>query len=60
MLTPEEAAELAPKALELADTLIKAFGPESDGGRKLTKDERKDIGKKAKTFGLKLLVDAID
>jgi uncharacterized protein (DUF849 family) len=59
-LTPDEIAKNAPALAELGAALVAAFGPDSDGGKKLTKDEaRRLLAKGAKTLG-SALVDVID
>lgn len=59
-LKSDEIAAIAPEAMELAKALSEAFGPDSDGGKKLTKAELGGIAKKALGFGWKLIRDIMD
>jgi uncharacterized protein (DUF849 family) len=59
-LTPDEIAKHAPALAALGAELLAAFGPESDGGKRLTPAEaRRVIAKGAKLLPA-VLVDVVD
>lgn len=60
MLTPDEIAKRGPKLYALGLLLVQSFGPGSDGGRKLTKDELREVGKMALRDLPLLLLDLVD
>jgi len=59
-LTPDEALALGPEALGLADALRDAFGPDGDGGKKLTKKELGGLAKRLLGLGWKIARDILD
>ena len=59
-MTAAEAAALAPEAMQLSSDLAKAFGKDSDGGKKLTKQELKALGKQLLSLGWKIIRDVLD
>lgn len=59
-LKDKEIADSVPSMIELAEQIFAMFGAESDGGRKVTKEEWKALGKSLLALGSKILVDVID
>lgn len=51
--------ELSDEGLSFGEYLVHVFGKGSDGGRHVTSDEWKQIGKRASRFGARVLVDLI-
>lgn len=60
MLTPDEIATKGPRLYRLGLQLVQAFGPESDGGKKLTRDERIAIGREVLKLLPALIADIVD
>lgn len=60
MLSAQEIAALAPQLLELGRDMVQAFGPHSDGGGKITREERRALARKALPLLSRFVVDAID
>ncbi len=59
-LSTTEMAALAPSLLSLGQKLVSMFGASSDGGKTVTKDELKVLGKELLSLGSKVLVDILD
>jgi hypothetical protein len=59
-LSPDEIASRGPKLYALGLLLVQSFGPESDGGKKLTKEEIRKVGKAALQLLPALVVDLLD
>jgi hypothetical protein len=60
-LKPDEIVnEIAPKALALADRIKTAFGPASDGGRRLTSKELLILSKEAADLGFTIWKNILD
>lgn len=59
-LKPDEIVSLWPDILEVITELIGAFGPDSEGGKKLKGSELRSLGIKLIKLGAKLVVDVID
>jgi hypothetical protein len=51
--------ELVGEGLSFGDYLVSVFGEKSDGGRHVTAEEWKQIGKRATHFGVRILVDLL-
>jgi hypothetical protein len=60
MLKPDEIAVLAPEAIALGGDLMSAFRKTSDGGKKMTKTERRKIVKRLLRLAGRLGIDIID
>jgi len=59
-LKKEEIANLAPMALELGQLLVAAFGAESDGGKRVTRGEIKEISVTALKLATRIIRDVLD
>jgi hypothetical protein len=59
-LTPDEIAKHAPALAAFGAELVAAFGAESDGGKKLTRQEAGGLLKRGAKLLVGALVDVID
>jgi hypothetical protein len=59
-ISPDEIAKHAPALAAFGAELVAAFGPESDGGKKLTPKELGKLAKKGLGLLGLLLVDLVD
>lgn len=56
----KEKADLVAKLFDLGSDLIAAFGPDSDGGKKVTRKELKTLGRRCLSLGAQVLIDWLD
>jgi hypothetical protein len=59
-LTTAELSDLAPKAITLSRELAFAFGRSSQGGKKLTKAERRQLANRLLGLATALIRDLVD